>query len=263
MNPEFAAQLTLAVYALLALLITARQVARCEHGYRTWLLYGLERFYVPLMFHWRANRRCPFPHDAPALIVANHRSPVDPLIIWMNHHLAGPNRRIRAISFLTAREYYERRSLRWLCEAMRCIPVNRDGKDTIAIRDSVRRLQAGDLVAIFPEGRINLGNRFLDVELGIAFLALKTQVPVYPVFIHDSPQGLHMAEPFYTLSRVRLTYGEPVDLSPFYGRKKTHELLQEVTDLLMRRVAKLGGDDSAASTGDELRPTIPIDKATG
>ena len=53
------------------------------------MLYVVNRLYCILRCHWRANRRCPFPDDGPALIVANHRSPVDPMLVWMNHHLAG------------------------------------------------------------------------------------------------------------------------------------------------------------------------------
>jgi hypothetical protein len=49
-----------------------------------------------------------------------------------------------------------------------------------------------------------------------------------------------MAEPFWTFSRVRIAYGPPIDLSGYYGQRKSEPLLQEVTNLLMSRLAELG-----------------------
>lgn len=50
-----------------------------------------------------------------------------------------------------------------------------------------------------------------------------------------------MTEPFYTPSRVRVIYGTPIDLSPWQGQRKSQELLQILTDALMRKLADLGG----------------------
>lgn len=262
MSPETAAQWTLTAYLLLAVVLIGRQAASCEHGWKVWWLYVVERLYVGLVYHWRANRRCPYPDDGPAIIIANHRSPVDPLFLWMNHHLAGTRRRIRAISFLMAREYYEIKSMRWMYRALQCIPVERDGKDMRAVREAIRRLQGGELVGIFPEGRINEGEGLLPpAGYGMAFLALKTKAPVYPAYIHNSPRGRTMLEPFYTPSRVRVTFGEPVDLSAYYDRRRSEELLEEVTDLLMRRIAELGGI-CYPDSGDPNQ-TVSIGRATG
>lgn len=216
-----------------------RQAARCEHGYQVWLLYVVNRLYCILRCHWRANRRCPFPDDGPALIVANHRSPVDPMLLWMNHHLAGSRYRIRAINFLMAREFYEVPSLRWMFRALRSISVDREASESVPVRTAIRRIQAGELLGVFPEGRINTGDGLLQPGIGIAFLALKTQAPVYPVFIHNAPQGKSMVSSFLKRNRVRLTYGDPVDLSEYYGRRNSHELLEEVTCLLMSQLTEL------------------------
>lgn len=261
MNAELRAQLILAGYALIAAALVWREAGRCERGRKLWLLYALERLYCGLMFRFRANRRCPFPVEEPALIVANHRSPVDPLFLWMNHHLASDGDRIRTISFFMAREYYDVPSMRWLYRLLRCIPVDRDGRDVAPVREAIRRLQAGELFAIFPEGRLNTGEGLLPAGTGVAFLALVARVPVFPVFIHNAPQGTNMVNSFYTRNRVRVSYGDPVDLSEYYGRRKSDELLREVTDLLMHRVAELGGLTVQSSSGEVKTRAIPIQRA--
>lgn len=254
MEPDTFAQIILAAYLIVAAVTVGRQAVRSEGGWRLWLLYGLERLYVPLVFRWRADRRCPFPGDGPFIVIANHRSPVDPLFLWMNHHLGERGTQpIRPLSFMVAREYARKPGVNWICRVNRCIPVDRGRSDIRAVRGTLRRLQEGGWVGVFPEGRINVEtDGLLPGNPGVAWLVLKSRVPVYPVFIHGSPGGESMVEPFYTFSRVRVAYGEPVDLGEYYGRRASDDLLAEITDLLMRRVAELGGVSYAGVRTEDL-----------
>ncbi|MDA0835993.1 MAG: lysophospholipid acyltransferase family protein [Planctomycetota bacterium] len=237
---DFGAISILVIFFVVAVVVVLFQACRCPSGWNVWWIYALERVYVPFMFRWRSNRRCPFPDEGPAIILANHRSPVDPLLIWMQHHLSGPTGRIRRLSFLTAREYCELPGLiGWMCRNLHSIPVDRNGRDMGPVREALRRLKAGHLIGVFPEGGINKGEGLREANPGVAWLALHSQAPVYPIYIQGAPQTQSMVEPFYTFSHVRVVYGDPIDLSPYYGKKKTPELLQEVTDLMMRRLGEL------------------------
>lgn len=242
-DSEQLAIITLVAYAAIALAVVVANRYRRAPAWDVWVLYCIERLYLPFMFHWRANRQAPFPEQGGALVIANHRSPVDPLMIWMNHHLPWSSRRVRVIGFLTAKEYCEPPGLRFITRAMRSIPVERGGSDMGPAREALRRLQNGELVGVFPEGRINLGEGLLDATPGIAWLALRAQVPVFPVYLHGTPQKGSMATPFYTPSRVRVTYGEPIDLSAYRDKPKSRPVLMEVTRLLMERLAEIGGVD--------------------
>ncbi len=244
MTPDQLAQMVLLVYAAVAVGLLLASKRHCRDGWKVWLLYLIERLYVAFMFRWRANERCPYPDSGGALILANHRSPLDPMMAWMNSHLRHDERvrSIRVIGYLMAREYYEQPGLTgWISRAMQSIPVDRDGHDMGPTREAVRRLERGDLIGIFPEGGINTGDGVRAANPGIAFLALKAGVPVIPVYIHGVPQAEDMVSPFYTPSRVHVTYGKPIDLSLWQGHRKTQELLQSLTDELMRKLADLGG----------------------
>lgn len=258
MTPDVTAILTLTAYLLATGGLVYRQIRLRSDDWRVWLLYAVERLYIPLMYHWRSDRLCPFPETGPALIIADHRSPVDPLLIWMNHHRAGRSGRIRIIRFLTAKEYFDIPGVGWICRTMRCIPVSRDGRDMKPVREALAHLKAGEWVGVFPEGGIKEGADLQSGNTGIAWLALRANVPVYPVYIENAPRGRHMAEPFYSPSRVRIRYGNPIDLSPFAGRRKSRELLHEVTDLMMQRLADLGGVRYAGTTTDDSPQTLSM-----
>ncbi len=269
MTPDSSAILVLVIYLAIGAGIVVWRFRRSGMEPSTWFLWGVERLYVPFMFHWRANRRCPFPAKGGALILANHRSPVDPLLIWMNNHLGERHRKCRVIGFLMAREYYEIPGLKWIGRATQCIAVDREGKDMRPAREALERLRRGDLIGVFPEGGINDQQALREGDTGIAWLALHAQVPVFPVFLRDSPSGTqNMVAPFYTRCRVTVTYGDPIDLSAYYKRKRTRTLLREVTDLLMRQLAALGGvpyapDLPAAKPGDSSSASDTIPRATG
>ena len=148
-----------------------------------------------------------------------------------------------------------------LLNEVKTLQCNRDAKEAAPVRDAIRRLRAGELVGIFPEGRINTGEGLLaSGGTGVAFLALKSRVPVFPVFIHGSPQANSMVSCFMTPSRVRLVYGDPIDLSQFYDHPKQRECFDDVTNLLMSRLAELGGIDTPPSANDRIEATIPLDR---
>lgn len=269
MTPDNAAIAVLCLYAAVAVAAVLWQILRCPAGPMIWWLYVGERLACGLLWHVRGrspdgrSMRCPFPQDSAALIVANHRSPADPVLLWQNHHLSGPRRRVRPISFLMAREFYEDKRLNWFYRAMRSIPVNRGGSDAAAVRQTLGHLKAGDLVGIFPEGGINHGPPGLRAaNPGVAFLALSTNAPVYPVYIDGAPVGETMVKSVLRSSRTRLVYGDPIDLASYRGRKKSQELLREVTDVIMNAVADLGRVAYAGTPGPEELPVeAPADSA--
>jgi 1-acyl-sn-glycerol-3-phosphate acyltransferase len=250
-DSEWPGLLTLGLYGLALIALLWRQQRRSGLGWQAWLLYGVARGYCGLMFQWRSNRHCPLPERGPAIVVSNHRSPLDPQLLWVNHHFGWNSPRRRVISFIMAREFYEKRGIAWICRAMQSIPIDRSGQDMEGVRTALKVLENGGLLGLFPEGRINRGESLLEGDTGVAWLALRSRAPVYPVYIHNAPGGRNMLEPFCTPSRARLTWGEPVDLSAYYDRRKSQDVLREVTGLLMRRLAELGGTAGPSADGDE------------
>lgn len=246
MNAEAASVLTLFAYVAIVVVLVLRNVMFYGDGFGAWLLYGIERLYGGMMFRWRSKTPSPLPSDSGALIVANHRSPVDPIMIWMNIHIRPrrDDRRPRTISFLTASEYFQIPFLGWLIRTMHSIAVDRDGHDMGPTREAIRRLRAGRLVGIFPEGGLNFGTDLREPNPGVAYLALKGKVPVYPCYITGvvQVQG-NMVAPFTRRCRVSIKWGEPLDLTAYQGQRVTQELLVEVTNHIFEKLAELGGVD--------------------
>ena len=268
--PTDAAPLRIAAAGLIAVVGLAVYLwvrsGRCPGGRLVWFLYVLS---LPLTGGlWRAsrNRPCPYPRGpsrpgaggepspTAALIVANHRSPGDPMLLWSRH--ADAPEQIRPIAFLMAQELYDVPKLKWFYDALDTIPVARSGRDMKAVKVALKRLKDGGLVGLFPEGGINHDpDKLRPATPGAAFLALATDAPVFPVGIRNAPRGKNLYVSLLKPARAELHYGAPVDLSDLRGKKKTPELLAEATERIMRRVAELAGVEYGGLEEHAAKPT--------
>ncbi|RLS29928.1 MAG: 1-acyl-sn-glycerol-3-phosphate acyltransferase [Planctomycetota bacterium] len=231
--------------AVVVLSIAVFRATTCPAGWKVWLFYRIACLHSFLFTRCTATNACTFPETGPAIIVGNHSSPADPMLLWLGHFAQFKNPRLRVIGFMMAREYYELNGLlNWMCRALESIPVERSGQDMAPIREALRRLQNGHWLGLFPEGGINVESpdeRLRPGGTGVAWLALKSKAPVIPVLIRNAPRSRSMAWVFFKRTHTTLTYGSPVDLSHWQRPKPSHSDLIEVTDKIMQSVADLGG----------------------
>ena len=124
------------------------------------------------------------------------------------------------------------------------IPVGRGGIDTAATKAAIRIVEQGGLVGLFPEGQINTTDQLLlPGRSGAAMIALRGKVPVVPCYIHGAPYDGTTLGCLLMPASVRLTIGEPIDLSDYFGRDNDREVLGELTRRFLRDIAQLAGDN--------------------
>jgi 1-acyl-sn-glycerol-3-phosphate acyltransferase len=200
------------------------------------ILYGA-RIYARLLHRWGSNCwMAPFPKTGPFLVISNHTCSADPAFL-----LAACK---RPMSFLVAREHYDVHWLiRNLLNHLKCIKVMRGGHDPVALRKAIRRLKEGIPLCLFPEGGLSgvAKNRILHAQPGIAFLALVTKAPVYPIYISGGPRTQQLLNSWImpTPRAVRVTFGKPVDLTAYYDRPLSRPLIEEVKTVIMKHVRAL------------------------
>lgn len=148
--------------------------------------------------HRLQDQKIALPETGPAIVVANHVSGVDPLLL-----ISASKRPLR---FLIAREEYERPIVHWLFKKAGCIPVDRTGRPEQALRQALRALQQGEVIALFPHGKIHLDtDPPRKIKGGVVRLASWSTAPVFPVRIDGvTAQGKVFTAPFIP-SRVQLT----------------------------------------------------------
>ena len=198
------------------------------------LLYALNYVVVRVLWRVHISGSLAIPPRQGAVIICNHRCPLDPSFIALTVS--------RVVHWMVAKEYCEDPALRWLLRTCGAIPVSRAGSDTAATKMAIRLAQNGELVGMFPEGRINTTDEtLLPGRPGVAMIALKARVPVVPCCIHGAPYDGTTLGCLLMPASVKLIIGRPIDLTPYYDRDGEREVLEELTRLFLREVAALGG----------------------
>ena len=172
---------------------------------RPWLnvVDGLNRLFCR-RFHRFDHDPVPLPGEGAVLLVANHVSGLDPLLM-----IAACRRPVR---FMIAVEQYNRLGLRWFFKAIGCIPVDRDKRPERAFRAALRALADGEVVALFPQGAIHHGHMPpRRLKGGVARLAALSGAPVYPVKVSGIRGQGHTLLAVLWRSRARLDSFPPVD----------------------------------------------------
>ena len=155
------------------------------------------------------------PDEGPAVIVCNHVSFVDALVIAA----ACP----RPIRFVMDHRIFGLPLISFVFRTGRAIPIASAREDPAmmerAFTEVASALQEGDLVAIFPEGRITDTGELNSFRPGIKRILEATPVPVVPMALRglwgsffSRKDGAAMSKPwrFVPFRRIGLAVGTPI-----------------------------------------------------
>ncbi len=113
-----------------------------------------------------------------AILAGNHRTNFDCFMIILSTR--------RCVHFLAKAELFKLRFFNWFFNNSGLIPVYRNGKDKKALETAIDRLKKGELVGVFPEGRLNKTskNSLLPFKIGAVKMAKETGCPIIPFTIN-------------------------------------------------------------------------------
>ena len=142
--------------------------------------------------------------ESGAVLVANHRSSLDPFFV----QLAAKRR----VHWMVAKEFCTHFLFGPVLRLLEVIPTNRSGMDTASTKQAIRITSEGRLVGMFPEGKINVKceEALLPLRGGAAVVALRSDVPMIPLWIEGSPFSKVVWEPIFMQARVKIRFGAPV-----------------------------------------------------
>lgn len=164
------------------------------------------------------------PLEGPAVIVANHNSHLDTLVLTTLF----PLRYLHRVRPVAAADYFlKNRFLSWFSlNIMNIIPLERTNlrRREQLFAGVYEALDQGDLIILYPEGTRGEPERVQKYKSGIYHLMKeRPDVPIYPIFIHGLgkalPKGDFVLVPFF----CDVFIGQP-----FYWQKDRRAFMNEL-----------------------------------
>ncbi len=171
------------------------------------------------------------PQKGGYIIAINHLGILDPALVFV----LAPRKDTTA---LVAKKHQKNPLLRWIVDSIGGIWLNRDDPDAPAIRNACRYLQNGGILGISPEGTRSPDGALIPAKTGVAYLADLARVPIIPVAITGTHNGLRRA---FTLQRPRITlrFGRPFILDPVRRSSRNADLRRNTDEIMCRLAAML------------------------
>jgi len=184
------------------------------------------------LYAHRAHSIDALPETGPILIACNHQSFLDPPIV-------GCRVTRRQLDFVARRGLFKGPGA-WLLPRIHAFPIDEDGGDAAAIRETLRRLALGRAVVIFPEGTRSPDGAMRPYKRGIALLIKRARCPVLPAAVEGAfdvwPRGARV--PRLLGPRLASAYGAPIPHEELLagGPDAALERLARETDALRLRL---------------------------
>jgi 1-acyl-sn-glycerol-3-phosphate acyltransferase len=150
------------------------------------------------------------PREGPAIVVANHNSHLDTLVLITLF----PLRKLRLLRPVAAQDYFFRNPfLKWFAlNVIGIIPIQRCGTFAASPLEPVEQaLDEGEIVILFPEGSRGDAEKPAEFKSGVAHLArARPGVPIFPVYMHGLGKALPRGEALLVPFFCDVFVGEPL-----------------------------------------------------
>jgi 1-acyl-sn-glycerol-3-phosphate acyltransferase len=203
-------------------------------------LYGLLRVVVAWLcqrlYSLEVEGADNIPRAGGCVLAANHDSSIDPALVALTTE--------RPVRFIARAELWQP-GLRRLLDALGAIPVKRGEGDHRALRRARRLLEAGEMVAIFPQGTV-LRFRNRRYRRGAARVALTSGAPLVPVRLFGTAAAFSLVPPRIGFPKLRVVVGQPI---PVERQEPSREAATRLTEHLESAIAALAPSPTTADGG--------------
>jgi 1-acyl-sn-glycerol-3-phosphate acyltransferase len=142
------------------------------------------------------------PRTGGLLVASNHQSRLDPPLIG-----AGFPRRM---NYLARKTLFHGKLFSRMIAALDAIPIDRDGFGLGGVKETLRRLKAGEPVLVFPEGTRSPDGEIQKFKPGFAAIAVRAGASILPMAIEGAFAAMPRQSRLPRCMPVRVQCGVPI-----------------------------------------------------
>ena len=192
---------------------------------------ALLRIFSSVWFDLKVYGKENVPETGGVLLVANHQSFLDPAVLGVQLH--------RKASFLAKSELFENSIFGWGIRRCNAFPVRQGEGDVGAVKETIRRLQEGHMLTVFPEGGRSPDGELQPILNGASLVVRKAEVPIVPVVIEGSFKAWSKDMKIWQRHPIRVMFGKPAVVHHMKAKEITAFIDQQLHELLAELRAKI------------------------
>ena len=184
--------------------------------------YMLVKGFMKTIFRIEIRGVQNLPQEGGCMVCANHLSMWDPVLLTCFMP--------RKISFIAKAELKKVPFVGGVLKGCDTIFIKRNSSDLGAIKLSMKAIEDGKVIGIFPTGTREKNDPNAKPKSGAALIAAKTGATVVPVAIKAT---------YKIFSKVVVTIGEPMDYSECKGKKVPSEQLETMVGQIYDKIIEI------------------------
>jgi 1-acyl-sn-glycerol-3-phosphate acyltransferase len=167
---------------------------------------AVSRIATTVLFDLKVSGAQHVPPRGGALIVSNHQSYLDPVVIAVQLR--------RPIYYIAKSELFDNWFGGWVMRRFfNSFPVRQGAADVGAIKETISRLHAGHLLNIYPEGARTPDGEIGAMQRGVAVVVRKARVPVVPAVIVGAFDAWPLYCKMWRPRPISVLFGPPIEVA--------------------------------------------------
>ena len=208
-------------------------------------LYSILHFFTyplaRLLFRFRVMGSENVPDTGPVIIAANHASYVDIPLIGCALK--------RPTNYMAKEVLFQNPIMGWFYRTLGGLPIRRfHSKEKLG--EAVKRLNEGQMLVMYPEGRRSLDGHVKRGMPGIGLLVMQTGARVVPAYIRGTHKVMPVGSMWIRFHPVTLMFGQPIDFKELImNSEPSKELYREISQRVMTQIEHLQSQVEAVEKG--------------
>ncbi len=200
--------------------------------------YLVSNMAATLGFSLKTEGRTHIPSTGPALVIANHQSFMDPVLVALATR--------RHLSFLARKTLFKNAFFAKLIASLDAFPIDQEGVGKEGLKMVIKLLGQNKAVLVFPEGTRTEDGQMNPFKRGLQLLISRSKTPIIPVGIAGAYEAWPLWRPYPIPDplflppkgrSIAVVVGQPLDGAEYAsmpGDQMLNDLFQKVKDLHLR-----------------------------
>lgn len=182
------------------------------------------RIFFKLFTRYSVYNEDRVPKDGGVVIVSNHVSYIDPLIVGISL--------TRRATFIAKEELFNNTTIMGEFVTKFSIPVKRDNPQPSTVKEAVRRLRANEIIVLFPQGtRQESFDSDAELKRGASVMSKLSSSPIVPAYISGSDKILPPGSKFPRPYKLRINFGQPIDTKELSDDEISRKIIESMIGL--------------------------------